>query len=202
MPLNPLSYNAVFISETALKEASIINDNVDMKSLTPTIKTVQDTYLLRMLGTGEFVDLQNKIANMSGNNVLVNGVYPTLNADDTFLLDAYIAPMMVWGIMKEAPLVLTYKFMNKGVEKQSGDSAQVITPAEVDKLRNWAADKFDWYCQRIVFYLNANTQLFPQYLVVRTLDDVAPTVRGYRCKLYIGNGREGTGVCDPIFYYR
>lgn len=202
MPLNPLSFNAVFVGEAALKEQSIINDNVDMKMLTPTIKFVQDTFLMRMLGTGLFVDLQNKIANMAGNIVQVDGVYPNLTADDIFLLNAYIQPMMVWGVMKEAPIALTYKYMNKGVEKMSSDNAQSAPVAELEKLADWAYNKFDWYAQRLVYYLNANTQLYPTYLVVKTLDDLAPSVRGYRSKLYIGNGREGTGVCDPTFYYR
>jgi hypothetical protein len=203
MPLNPLSYNAVFISESALKEASIINENVDMKMITPTIKLIQDIYLMRMLGTGEFVDLQNKIVNgITPNTVEVNGQYPVLNANDLFLLDAYVTPLMIWGIMKEAPIVLTYKFMNKGIQKQDSDNSKPVSEAEVDKLKDWASNRFDWYAQRLVYYLNANTTLYPQYLVVKTLDDVAPSTRGYRAKLYIGNGLEGSGVCDPRFYFR
>jgi hypothetical protein len=203
MPLNPLSYNVVFISEDALKQASVINENVDMKTLTPTIKLIQDKYLLRLLGTGEFVDLQNKIANtVTPNSVLVNGIYPVLDANDSFLLDAYITPLMIWGVMKEAPLAITYKFMNKGVSKQNSENSQPASMDELQTLRTEAANNFDWYSQRLVFYLNANTQLFPQFLQVRTMDDVAPSPRGYTAKIYLGNGREGTGACDPEFLFR
>jgi hypothetical protein len=198
MPINPASYNAVFIDEDALKGASIINENVDMKMLTPTIKLVQDKYLLRLLGTGEFVDLQNKIAGVFQDGTSGN----TLNTNDTFLLDNYISPLMIWGVLKEAPYELTYKFMNKGVSKMSSTNSQPVSLEEIKTLVDRASNNFDWYSQRIIFYLNANTGLYPEYLVVKTMDDVAPTSRGYSSKIYLGNGREGTGACDPSFYFR
>lgn len=196
MPINPLTYNVQFLGEADLKEASIINENVDMKLLTPLIAAVQDTKLTRMLGTGLMVDLQNKIAQATSGNT------SALNANEQFLLNAYITPLMIWGVMMEAPLGISFKFMNKGVEKMSSDNAQPAPTGDLDKLRDWAADKFDWYAQRLVYFLNANQNLFPAYNIVQSMDDVAPTVRGYRSKLYIGNRREGTGVCDTRFYYR
>lgn len=196
MPLNPLTYNVVFISENALKAASIINENVDMSLLTPTIKLIQDIYLMRVLGTGLFVDLQNKIA------LVTSGDTSAINDNELFLLNAYIAPLMVWGVMKEAPIALTFKYMNKGIEKMFSDNAQGANMDDISSLKDWASDRFDWYCQRAIYYLNANQSLFPAYNRVQTMDDVAPTVRGYRSRLYLGNGNEGAGVCDPSFYYR
>jgi hypothetical protein len=209
MPLNPLSYTAVLIDESALKAQSIINTNVDMKMLTPTIKLVQDKYLLRLLGTGELVDLQNKVTNQTAIAAsqpppiqYPDGSYPVLNANDKFLLDAYITPLLIYGVMKEAPYEITYKFMNKGVSKMSSETSQTVSLEEVKTLVDRASNNFDWYSQRIIFYLNANTGLYPQYLQVKTMDDVSPTSRGYKSKMYIGNGREGTGACDPEIYYR
>lgn len=174
MAINANSYNVVFISEQALKDNSIINDNVDMKVLTPTIKLVQEIYLTRLLGSGLYVDLQDKIkAN-------------TLNADEVFLMNAYIQPLMVWGIMKEAPVFMTYKYMNKGVEKMNSDNSQ---PAQLDELQmlvDKASDRFDWYSQRLINYLMANQQKYPSYNLIRALDDVPPTVRGYRSRVFLG----------------
>lgn len=198
MPLNPLSYNSLFLSESALKAASIINDNVDMKMLTPTIKAVQEIFIYRYLGTGLYVDLQNKIAGVFPDGTSGN----TLNSNDLFLLNAYITPLMIWGVMKEAPDALTYKFMNKGVEKMSSENASPAVSSELDRLTDKAEKKFDMYASKLIYYLQGNQALYPQYQVVRTLDDIAPSVRGYNSKLYIGNRREGTGVCDPYFYYR
>lgn len=196
MPINPLTYNVQFIGEEELKTESIINDNVDMKLLDPLIAVVQDTKLLRMLGSGLFVDLQNKIAQA------MSGQTQALNDNEQFLMNAYIKPLMIWGVMTEAPLGISFKFMNKGVEKMSSDNSTPAPTGDLDKLKDWASDKFDWYAQRLVYFLNANQNLFPAYNQTQTMDDVAPTVRGYKSKLYIGNGREGTGVCDPNFYYR
>ena len=41
----------LFLSEATLKAESILQDNVDMKVVTPTILDVQNFYILPILGT-------------------------------------------------------------------------------------------------------------------------------------------------------
>lgn len=193
MPVNPLSYNAILISEQALKEASVINDNVDMKILTPTIKMVQDIHMTRLLGTGLLVYLQNCIAGVSGF---------TLNPNDLFLLDNYIQPTMIWAIQREAPVYMTYKYMNKGIEKQSSDNGQPAGLNEIQMLTDKAGFNFDLYAQRMINYLAVNQQLYPAYLRVTAGDDIAPTARGFRSRIYLGNGYDDLNNCSPWFRYR
>lgn len=181
----PNSYNTLFISELALKEMSIINENVDMKMLTPTIRLVQDIYLTRLLGSSLMVDLQEKI------------VSSTLTSDDKFLLDAYIQPLMVWGVMKEAPVSISFKFMNKGVSRQNSDNSQPSSLREIEMLMDRASDRFDWYSQRMIDYLCANSEKYPAYKDNQDSDDVKPTSRGYRSRLFLGDDE---GCCGGYKY--
>lgn len=174
MPINPSSYNALFLSEQSLKDASLIDQNVDMKTLLPTIKFVQDIHLTRLLGSGLFADLQNKIVSSS------------LNSNETFLLNAYIEPVMIWYVTQESYLLTTYKMKNKGVQVQSADNSQAASMSDLEVLADKAQQKADWYGQRLINYLIANAGLYPAYRLIRTYDDVPPTNRGYNSRIYLG----------------
>ena len=81
--------NVLFISEAYLKNNTLIDDNVDQRLLLPSIKVSQDIRLHPTLGTPFYEDLKSKI------------VAGTLNADETTLLDSYIAPSMLQWTMYE-----------------------------------------------------------------------------------------------------
>lgn len=200
MPLNPNSYNSLFIDENQLKQNGIINENVDFKLLTPTIKQIQDNYIMRTLGTNLFVDLQNKIAATASGNT------NALNSDEKFLLNAYISPVMVWGVMKEAPLVLTYKYTNKGIQKASSDNSESASLSELQALQDKASKSFDWYNQRLMEYLWVNQQLYPAYAQTKSADDRPPSTRGYRSSIYLGSKWEQSAAADsygnPLWYFR
>lgn len=98
--------DVLLITESYLKEMSVINDNVDMKILKPTIIMVQDIYLQKILGTPLYEDLKTKIT-----------LSPTLSAypNEKALLDTYISKALVWYIKMEATMEFKFRYMNKGV---------------------------------------------------------------------------------------
>jgi len=194
MPLNPSTYNTLFIDEAALKAQGLINDNVDMKTLTPTIKLCQEKYLTLILGTGLYVDLQNKINNYNGIG---------LNSDEVSLLNMYIQPLMVWAVMSEAPIYITYKFMNRGVGTTAdSDATKGVSQKELEMLVDKARQNKDWYQAHLIRFLINNQNLFPKYFVTANGADVAPTVRGYNSPVYLGNGYEDIAVDSKRWYYR
>jgi hypothetical protein len=194
MPLNPLTFNTLFISEDALKAQGLINSNVDMKILTPTIKLCQEKYLTLILGTGLYVDLQNKINNLNGIG---------LNANETSLLDMYIQPLLVWAVQSEAPIYLSYKFLNRGVGVTADSEAtKGATQKEIEMLVDKASVNRDWYAAHLIRYLVNNMNLFPAYYVTANGADVAPTVRGYNSRVYLGDGFEDIAVDSKRWYFR
>ena len=74
--------NVYFISETQLKEGSIIDENVDMKALKPMILIAQDQRIQPIIGSGLYAQLKTQI--QAG----------TLTALNTTLLDTYVTPAL------------------------------------------------------------------------------------------------------------
>ena len=72
----------LFISETYVKNNTLIDENVDMRLILPSIKDAQELRIHPILGTPLYDDLKAKIT--AG----------TLNADEVTLLDDYVAPSM------------------------------------------------------------------------------------------------------------
>ena len=70
----------LFISEQYVKNTTLIDENVDMRLILPSIKDCQELRIHPILGTPFYEDLKLKIAtNPSG-----------LNANEINLLDTYI----------------------------------------------------------------------------------------------------------------
>lgn len=191
MAINSTSYQNLFISEQTLKDNSIINDNVDMLVLTPIIKMVQELQIESLLGSGLYVHLQDQIQT-SG-----------LTTDELFLLEAYIQPVMIWGVLKAAPIYMTYKYAGKGIEVMNSDNSQPASQSSLEMLADQANSTFGYYAERLIKYIVANQTKFPTYYLVNNLDDVAPKLSGYRSRIALGSSNRWypfNNYCSYIRY--
>ena len=103
----------LFISETYVKNNSIIDENVDVRLILPSIRDSQELRLHPILGTPFYNDLRDKIA--AG----------TLNADEINLLDNYVAPSMLQWTLYECSTSLLFKYRNKSVELKTAKTANL-----------------------------------------------------------------------------
>lgn len=166
----------IFISEQALKDSSIINENVDMKLLLPTIKLAQEKYVLPILGTALYNELKTQITSA------------TLTVLNETLLDDYIQPCLIWWIMAESPMPLTYKFMNKSVATRSSENANAASLNDLLKLEERFKDNAEWYSQRITNYLLENSTAYPLYLNPGNgIDTIVPKKTMYSTGMFLGN---------------
>ena len=92
-----------FISVSFLKDNTPINENLDDKLLKSAIKEAQEVYVRDVIGSGIYNELQDQAFN------------GTLTADNTTLLDSYIAPCLKYYTLVESMLPMTFKFLNKSV---------------------------------------------------------------------------------------
>lgn len=141
----------LFVSEDYLKSFSVINDNVEMKQITPLIDKVQDQRILPAIGTGLFEQLKTQIA------------ANTLTALNTTLLDDYIAKAVLWWTMYEAPIFFNYRFMNKGVMVKNSDNSRPADMAELNDLRGLFKSDAEFYTEKIILYLVENSNDYPLY---------------------------------------
>lgn len=143
----------LFISESYLKENSVINNNVDYKNLRPTIIMVQDIYLQAILGTAMYEDMQAKgLASPRG-----------FNADEINLIQKYIQKTLLWYVLMESTPDFKFKYMNKGVMVKSSENSQAADTKDIMFLMDKWQKKAEQYAEMMTKYLTFNVTKFPKY---------------------------------------
>ena len=171
----------LFLSESTLKAESILQDNVDMKVVTPTIYDVQNFYILPILGTTLYNELVSKVQSNS------------ISGDNKILMDDYITPTMVWYCRFELPYNLNYKYFSKSVGVQSSDNMTPATIEEITFVTDRAKNKAEFYAQRLTRFLQANPLKYPKYLTQTdpNIDTLYPTRNNYTSGMVV----DSDGCC-------
>jgi hypothetical protein len=168
----------ILLSETVLKERSIIQDNVDMKVISPTILDVQEFYIIPILGTS----LYNEIISQVETN--------TLTQPNRTLLDEYVLRTMIWYCRFELPLVMNYKHFNKSVGVQNAENLQPASIEEIFVIRDNAKNKAEYYADRTTKFLLANTTVYPLYLnqTDANIDTIFAKQNNFTSGMALGDG--------------
>ena len=141
----------LFINEEFLKKYTQINEAVDTNLIRPAIYLAQDKYITLYMGT----NLTNKIKDDIFNSTLA-GVYETL-------LNEYIVKPTAWWTMVELYPMLMYKHDNGNLVTRQSENTTAITQSELSSLRDMARENAQYYTQRLVDYLCANSGSYPEY---------------------------------------
>lgn len=140
------------MGETYLKQMTIINDNVDMKIITPTIEDVQRLYVEDVLGTQLF----NQILSQIGSS--------TVSANNQTLLDSYILPFMKYYVLMEVSPVFKLRYMNKGLMVKSSENSQPASQEEMLYIMDRWRDNGQKLANKCTAYLAENTTTYPLFL--------------------------------------
>jgi len=176
--------NILLISDVVLKERTPIHGNIDPKLLYPTIKYVQDSCILPILGSALYFKLQELILS----NDINDGAY----SDYKTLLDVYIIDALIYYTLYELPVDLSYQFWNKGVVRKQGLDTDMPKMSDLLDIGNRNKNKAEFYANRLKAYLmqNAN-QMFPEYNNPGNgIDTVNPSYKNFTIPIYLG------GDCD------
>lgn len=165
----------ITFSENYLKEVSVINDNVDAKTITPIIILVQDKYLHPILGSDLFDEIKEQIQTS------------TESADNVALLDNYIMPVIHWYVLKESTPAFKYKYMNKGIMVKNSDNSSAADLSEIKFLMDQWDNNAKWYAERLTKFLDNNTDIYPLYCANPDCDDIQPNKTNYRTSIYLGD---------------
>jgi hypothetical protein len=172
-----------FVSVTYLKDNTPLNENLDDKLLKSSIKEAQEIYIRDVIGSGIYDELQDQAYN------------GTLTADNTTLLDSYIAPCLKYYTLTESMLPMTFKFMNKSVASRNSENATAITPQELSLIEQRYRDKAEYYAERLRDYLKENPTIYPKYLNPGTgFDVIRPKNTAFFGGMYL------PGTNDDCFY--
>ncbi|ASZ14505.1 hypothetical protein KTO58_01275 [Chitinophaga pendula] len=170
-----MSKNILFIGEQGLKDRSVLSGNVDPKQIRPTIKAVQDIYIHPLLGSALFTRLQQDI-----DRGTVSGPYK-------ILLDEYLLDCIVWYVMAKITTPLQYKYTNKGTIKRTTEEGQQIDYAEMNRVAAEYLNTADFYAQRAIQFLCANSTDYPEYKAPGgRADDIKPDRTTYHTGIFLG----------------
>ncbi len=178
-----MSQKALFITEKQLKDASVINENVSMFKLRPTIIMCQEMHIQPIVGSDIYKELQTQII---GN---------TLSPENETLLSDYIQPCLQMWIMMELPLVLGFQFRNKNIERGTDTNSTQSSVQELQKLMDNYRNKAEWYSERITRFLLANDGDYPLYSnPTSEIDTILPTRRNYTSGMVL----DRSGCCGSF----
>jgi hypothetical protein len=184
-----------FISEQAIKDTTVLNENVDPKLIAPGIIEAQDIHIQEILGSQLYDKIDSLIP--SGNISLpANAVYKTL-------LDSYIKPALKYYTLAELVLPMSIKLMNKSVATRSSDNAQPLSPDDFGLVRETFMNKAQFYGTRLINYLIDNRTSYPEYLDTPTTDiysRITPKSNAYKTAMYLGG--DDCNTCLPEFNKR
>lgn len=152
MPLSPDSYNEIFLTDQDLKDNSIIEDNVDPKTIYPVLKLVIDKYVQEITGTELLAALQTGAVNKS------------LNANQLLLLQQYIKPVIIWYTIYENAIFNSLKYTAKGIERMSSTNSVPATLTEIESLAERSKYNAEFYGQRLIDFLFMHqNDYYPEY---------------------------------------
>lgn len=175
-----MSKNILFISEQTIKDSSFLSDNVDPKQLLPTVKAVQDRFILPLLGSKLYKKLQE----------LVNADPATVPDPYKALLDDYIRDALLWYVLANLPWPLMFKFLNKGVMVRTAETAQPASFSDVQAMASYCKDFAEDYAQKAINHMKASGGTYPEYENPDCgIDGVRPDDTQYDCGIYLGPRR-------------
>lgn len=163
----------LIVTEKYLKENSVINDNTDMKVITPTIFSVQDLKIENILGS----DLFNEICTQIDTD--------TVSAANQTLLDNYILPCLVNHVLCNLTPVLKYRYMNKGVMIKSSETSSPTDLKEIGFMMDLWRNQAEEYSERATKFLCDNITTYPLYVANPNYSDIKPNTTNYTSGLYL-----------------
>jgi hypothetical protein len=181
----------LIITENYLKQNSIVNDNTDMKIITPTIVLVQDKYIHPMLGSDLFNEIQSQI------DASTPGTKDQVSTANQTLLDDYVLPCMLWYVLCECTPVFKYRYMNKGIMVKNSENSSSVDLQEIQFLMDKWKDNAEMYAERCKRFLYQEAVTYPKFYLNPNIDDIKPNKTNYTAGFHLDNPDD-----DCCFRYR
>jgi hypothetical protein len=142
---------ALFVSESALKAYTSVNENVSPKDLIPFILLCQDVELQTYLGSTFYFEFQQQI--------LTN----TVTEDNQFLLDNYISKALIQLALMRALPFLRYRIFNRSVVAPKSENADGVSLQEIQFLQSECRTVGNQYLEKMVYFIQLNPGQYQTY---------------------------------------
>ena len=142
---------SIFINEEQLRLYTAISGSFDWAYITPHVITAQDLKIQQILGNSLYLKIHNDIY-----NEIIAGDY-------LFLLDNYIIRTLAHWTFYYALPYLPSKIVQSSLIRLVSDTTEGVEQDEVTVLKKHEESIAENYNQRLIDYLKANTDKYPEY---------------------------------------
>lgn len=177
--------NVLLISEDYVKSESNLDHNVAGKFVLTAIKLAQDTSLQSTIGTELLESLQKKVINYTA-DVPVHPIEPEQPYSDSIddpknsrykeLLDYYIQPYLLYEVLKEIIIPVSFKLSNFGVMRSDDEKAYTADNTKIDLLKQHYEDKANFFKRRLQYYLVEHYSDFKELVEYHSIDKMFPNL--------------------------
>ena len=147
--------NILLISEDLLKSETIVNDNINSQSITPSILIAQEIGLQQVIGT----KLYKKILSLVDGDTINDDV----NVNYKILLDTYIRPYLVNKSISDLVYNLTFKIRQIGAVQLSDDKIITLQLNNLMFLKQRYDNKASYYSILLYNYIKHNKSKYPEF---------------------------------------
>lgn len=176
--------NILLISEDYIKSESNLDNNVSGKYLQSAIKLAQDIALQSTIGTKLLESLQKKCIDTEDN------IDNEENIKYKELLDYYIQPFLLYQVLSDIIIPITYKLSNFGVMRTDDEKDIVAEHSQVNLLKKYYQDKADFFKTRLQDWVITYYNDFPELYSYKPLKDMYPNLySSSSCTIWLGGAR-------------
>lgn len=177
--------DVLLISEDYVKSESMLDSNVSGKYLLTAIKLAQDVELQSILGTSLLEGVQKKVFD--------NTIHLSENESYKTLLDGYIQPYLLYQVLCEIVIPISYKMSNFGVMQSSDEKDYAVDNKQINLVKTYYADKANVYKARLQNWIVYNRTEFPELSDFEFPKDIYPNLYSSSgCGIWLGGARGKT----------
>jgi len=175
-----------WINKEYLVKRSVIDSNVEWAKIEPIVDLVQRKYILRILGTDLYTNVNTAIdANITSNT--------TIPAKYKTLIDVYLLDIIVFYTLYEASLTFKFRYTNKGLMVKDSDNSQPASTDDVKLVMESWKNNAELFANELTQYLIINAGTYPEHST-NTTNAVWAKTNNTEVDMYLGNGRTNFGI--------
>jgi hypothetical protein len=168
-----MNENILLISYKTVTENSNIGENFNPQVIRTQIKEVQEMYVADLLG----VNLYEKVkADISADTL--TGIYKDL-------VNEYLKPVFIYGILETLPFAGNYHFANSGVIERTAANSNNVDPKELQKLSDYYKTRRAFYSDKVSEYIKSHNDEFAELFSGQERKD-KPKKPQYDVGIYLG----------------
>lgn len=171
------------ISETTLKKRTVVNENVNAKYINPSIETAQEMGLQPLIGTVLYKKLCELVTPVG--NPPTMPINDPANAAYKILLDDYITPYLCNKTLADLQVALFAKVRNEGIVTSQDQQTQQLSKGEVDFIKEHYDNRAIFYGNRLIDYLHANSNRYPEWLKRETMADMPSNPKAFNAHIVL-----------------